>query len=304
VNQSNITVNATAPYNYTLPAWDGNTKSVRVTIDSAFTRYLWYIGNDSALHVADNQNWTWAVRSPQSEKIWPKSDEPNAEIAVAHEFTTSMVRIYYFVQGKLTEVRYEDGEWHLASAVGTPTAAVTTEPTDSSPEPTASAEEEETGLSTGAKVGIGVGASLGAIAIGVIIAILVLIRRRKKKETLLNEHSQHLSPGYSDQYAVDGSTTLGPDTPYQTYGSPAWGVDHKGNPIPMGPSQLDSEPAAHQLDSVMRSELDYTPRQVYELPGNYHSHELDGATTRGRRPDGAGEGSGAGAREVMNCAIY
>ncbi|KAL2269057.1 hypothetical protein VTJ83DRAFT_3903 [Remersonia thermophila] len=275
VDRQNITVNSTAPYNFTLPAWDGMARSLGASINADYTRHIWYIGHDSNLHLVTNMNWTWGIRENQTEEFWPKADKPNADLAVTHLIDSSVVRIYYFVKGKLAEVRYQDDEWKPYSVVEAPDPIATTAPTPDG-------AGEDSGLSTGAKVGIGIGVSLGAISIGAIIAVLVLLHRKKKEKALAEQ--EHQPP--SDPYPADGSTTLEAGTPYQAYGASAqgWTPDDK-------PSQLPTEPLSHQLDSNPRSELDCTPKPIYELPGNERLHELvaDGPKQQGQ-PQQPGHG--------------
>jgi len=204
--RADIALNETVETNFTLPAWDGKTKNIGVSIDNAYTRSLWYIGNDRNLYTVANQNYTWNTRANQSNAYWPQADEPNAELAVAYNFASSMVRIYYTVNERITEIKYEDKTWKAWSALEAPPPQATQSTT---PSATNSAVASDTGLSIGAKAGIGVGVSLGAIALGAIIAVVVLARKRKQ-QALLN-------PPDVDE----GSTTIGGDTPAPSYGSPA-----------------------------------------------------------------------------------
>ncbi|EAQ89649.1 hypothetical protein CHGG_06268 [Chaetomium globosum CBS 148.51] len=206
--RADIALNETAETNFTLQAWDGKTKNIGVSIDNAYTRSLWYIGNDRNLYTVANQNYTWNKRASQSNAYWPQADEPNAELAVAYEFKSSMVRLYYTVNGQISEITYEDKTWKAWSALEAPPPPQATQST--TPSATNTAVASDTGLSTGAKAGIGVGVSLGVIALGAIIAVVVLARKRKQQALL-----QH------PEDADEGSTTIGGDTPAPSYGSPA-----------------------------------------------------------------------------------
>jgi len=281
--RSDIAVNETTPANFSLSAWDGKIKSIGITIDSAFTRSLWYIGNDSSLYQVANQNYTWSKRANQSNAFWPQADEPNADLAVAYDQKTSKVWLYYMVKGKLSEIKFVDNTWQAWSALGTPPPPQTTSSTQ--PLPTSSDVASDTGLSTGAKAGIGVGVSLGAIAAGAIIAIVVLARRKK-------QHAFEHPPD-----ADEGSTTLGPDTPAPSYGSPApahvsgvqydgWDqkdIPTQGYPSPPGQQvqQLDGTTRVEmdtsvraEIDSTTRTEMYAPPQPIYELPQHSYSHEL------------------------------
>lgn len=238
-----------------------------------------------------NQNYTWNTRANQSNAYWPQADEPNAELAVAYNFASSMVRIYYTVNERITEIKYEDKTWKAWSALEAPPPQATQSTT---PSATNSAVASDTGLSTGAKAGIGVGVSLGAIALGAIIAVVVLARKRKQ-QALLN-------PPDVDE----GSTTIGGDTPAPSYGSPAlarasaaqyeqYGWDQKEEPTHPYPSpdvqqvpQLGGTARAEmdnttrvEMDNTMTAEMEaanraemYAPHPIYELPQQSYSHEL------------------------------
>ncbi|KAL2147081.1 hypothetical protein VTI28DRAFT_963 [Corynascus sepedonium] len=264
--RGDFVVDEATPANFSLTAWDGTTKSIGVSIDNAYTRFLWYIGNDRNLHLVANQNYTWGQRNNQSSTFWPLADEPNANLAVAYDMKTSRVWLYYTVQGQLSEIKF-DNTWHTWSALQPPPPSTQSTSTNSN-------DTSDTGLSTGAKAGIGVGVSLGVIALAIIIAIVVLARR--KKNALENP---------SDP---EGSTTLGPDTPAPSYGSPALGYDAKE--VPIQAYQLPSEQQAQQLDATTKAEMDNTarveldntaraelyapPQTLYELPQHSYSHEL------------------------------
>ncbi|KAK3363357.1 hypothetical protein B0T25DRAFT_627541 [Lasiosphaeria hispida] len=282
-NATSIALNETAATNFTLNAYAGTPKSLAVTIDSAYTRSVWYIGNDSTLYSAANKNWVWGKQANQSNAFWPQADTPNAEFGVASEFKSSMVRIYYFVKGSLAEIKYENGAWKAWAAVSTPEAAVTNEP-PSSPIPTSTATSSTsataaaaaagtTGLSSGAKAGVGVGVTLGVLALGAIGAAFFVIRRKRN----------NMEPA---------AATLDPDTPVPPYGelaNPQPGAAEYDNymwdkkdspPVP----QYAPNYAAHQLDAPVRPMEMEAPRPMYELPGQTYSHELVGDGHRHQAP--------------------
>ncbi|AEO65695.1 uncharacterized protein THITE_2112937 [Thermothielavioides terrestris NRRL 8126] len=273
-NRSDIAINETASANFSLPAWDGTTKGIGISIDKAFTRFVWYIGNDGNLYSVANQNYIWALRANQSSAFWPKADDPNAELAVAYDQKSSTVRIYYMVKDRLSEVLYQDGVWKAWSTVAAPPPQATVSSTTNSTS-SADASTDGSGLSTGAKAGIGVGVSLGAISLGAIIAVIVLVRRKKNQ-------------GF--EQADEGSTTLGPGTPAPSYGSPAAArasaVPHDQYAWEKSRAAITPQPEQqhiHQLDSVTApTELDAV-QPIYELPDQSYSHELVAEPPRPRQ---------------------
>ncbi len=265
-------MNKTAPANFALPAWDGRTHSMGVTIDANYTRFLWYIGNDSSLHQVGNTNFTWTERANQSETFWPKADTPNADIAAAYVFSSSVVRLYYMVNGQLADVTFQNNSWKPWTTVAE-APAVQTQGNATSSTVTDVPSADSGGLSTGAKAGIGVGVSLGAIALSAVIAIVILAKKRKQ---------QGFEAPPSNSVGEEGSTTLSPDTPAPSYGSPAFAPvsaipfeadDHKSTASPAHAYYADEPKPVHQLDSTPRSEM-YVPQPLYELPSQTYSHEL------------------------------
>ncbi|KAL2169714.1 hypothetical protein VTG60DRAFT_5767 [Thermothelomyces hinnuleus] len=276
--RDDISLDEGTPANFTLPAWDGKTKSIGVTIDKVYTRFIWYIGNDRNLYLVANQNYTWGRRASQPNTVWPQADDPNGHLGVAYDMFTSRVWLYYFVQDQLGEVKYADNTWQSWSALQEPPPLPT--PSASPDDPTGS----DAGLSTGAKAGIGVGVSLGAIAFATIIAIVILARRKKQA-------SEHLAETEA------GSTTLGPGTPATPDGSPALahalgvqkdGYDQKVTPVRAQelPSEqqlqqldgatrveMDSNTACAELDPTTRGEMYAQSQPIYELPSHSSFHE-------------------------------
>ncbi|KAK0737531.1 hypothetical protein B0T21DRAFT_166997 [Apiosordaria backusii] len=303
-NKTDIAINATAPVNFTLPAYDAATKGMGISIDSNYTRFIWYIGTDKKIHQIGNTNYFWSIRDNQTEAIWPEADEPNASLGVASDFGSSLVHLYYMAKGKLVQVKYEHDSWKAASNVPEPPAEQTT--TSSTPAPTTidspvsdEPDVPNEGLSPGAKAGIGVGVSLGVTALGVLLAVLILMKR-KKHEGFERPPQQNTSD--------DGGSTLAPTTPAPSYGVPHPqnpGMVHYNNIAPQyhnnqmahydgyawdqkqyAPIPPSSPPASqpysspqstyapvHQLDSTTRpTELYAQP--LYELPNQTNSHEL------------------------------
>ncbi|KAL2262939.1 hypothetical protein VTK26DRAFT_8865 [Humicola hyalothermophila] len=110
-NLSPIALNETARPNFILPAWDGTPSGLGISLDKNSARTLWYIGNDTRLYsvVGHEKNDTWELAANQSSAFWPLADEPNGPLAVAYESSSSKVRVYYMVNGQLSEIKYEGG---------------------------------------------------------------------------------------------------------------------------------------------------------------------------------------------------
>ncbi|KXX74529.1 Protein crumbs 3 [Madurella mycetomatis] len=244
--RNDIAINETVPANFSLPAWDGETSSLGISINSQNTRFLWYIGNDNRLYSVADQNGFWSLRANQSDAFWPLADRPNADLAVAYRMRSNNVRIYYMVDERLSEIKYEDNLWKAWSTVAPKPSTDATQPS----RPAGSASD--TGLSTGAKVGIGVGVSLGAIALGAIVAILVLMRRRK--QTL--QQLPH----------AEAESAVGFGTSPPSYGSPTDTWDKNVSPAP--------DYQVHQLDGATAPAELGIAQPMYELPSQTYAHEL------------------------------
>ncbi|KAK0655789.1 hypothetical protein B0T16DRAFT_302194, partial [Cercophora newfieldiana] len=220
-NATSFAYNETIPVNFTMPAWDGKAKSLGVTIDSEYTRAVWYIGDDRSLHSIGNKNYTWGIQTNQSTAFWPLADSPNAEFAIASEFKSSAIRIYYFVAGQLAEIKYDKGAWKAWSKVGTPPKVAATQPT-SPIEPGTSATttplpaEANPGLSAGAKAGVAVGVILGVIAICTLAAAFYLLRKRRLPSS--EDSPSDIDPAHAHAH---GHPYTDLKTPVPSYGSPA-----------------------------------------------------------------------------------
>lgn len=244
--RNDIAINETVPANFSLPAWDGETSSLDISIDSRNTRFLWYIGDDNRLYSIADQNGSWNPQANESDAFWPLADRPNADLAVAYRMRSNNVRIYYMVDGRLSEIKYEDNLWKAWSAVAPKPSTDATQP--STPVDSAS----DTGLSTGARVGIGVGVSLGAVALGAIIAVIVLMRRRKQRLQQLPH--------------TEAESAVGSGTSPPSYGSPTDTWDKNVSPAPgYQVHQLDGATAPAELGIV---------QPMYELPSQTYAHEL------------------------------
>ena len=210
----------------------------------------------------------WSLEDTQSTAFWPMADSPNAEFALASQSVPTIVRLYYFVKGQLTEVKYEDGAWSQWAALGPPKAAVSQSPTSPiSPTGTATSTaipaSADTGLSPGAKAGVAVGVVLAVIALAALGAAFYLMRRRRGAIPIEPE-----SPGFEKQEEVSPYGTPGPQPDSAGYDQYMW--EKNG----MSPQQPPAYPAQLHADTTP-TEL-AVPRPMYELPEETYRHELVG----------------------------
>ncbi|KAK3954850.1 hypothetical protein QBC32DRAFT_335219 [Pseudoneurospora amorphoporcata] len=301
-SESSFEIDYSAPFNYTLPFWTGQPKSIGISLDTDWSRYVYYIGSDKSLYRLTSQNYVWRLWENQSTTYWPQADEASAELAIVSaiikDTDTAKVRIYYVVGGKLAEVALDgnDNDWKQWRAVpewdpnsakqpstGSTTTTSPSNPsatsgsgsgsTTTSPDPGIATEPASSGgLSSGAKIGVGVGVGLGVVALGAIIAAIFLFRRNKHKDSALAKED--------GQTTVVGSeaptATTSPLPSYGTLatgygaGAGAGGWDQKMVPGGQGGGYTNVQ----QLDTTERPmELD-APRVVYELSDQSYSHEL------------------------------
>ncbi|KAK3365268.1 hypothetical protein B0T24DRAFT_724142 [Lasiosphaeria ovina] len=283
-----IAINQTVPANFSLSAYYGKPRGIGISIDHVYSRFVYYIGNDTNLYQLSSKNWVWSPQTNQSNAFWPKADSPNAELAVASDFDTDMVRIYYMVKNQLTEVKYDNGAWKAWSPVAGPRVAVTTtstpeppanttaaEPATDTPEPTA--PPSEAGLSKGAQAGIGVGVSLGVIALIAFGAACILLRRKRDPETPVGA-------------LVDPDAPVPPYNPHPQYNPPFGSpISQSVSPVydnsfmweknlPPTPQPIPIDRPVYQLDPANHPTEMYAPqRPLYELPEHSYSHELMGS---------------------------
>lgn len=298
-NSTSITLDTDANVNFTLPAWDGTAGSLGVAIDHAFTRSVYYIGTDRALYQASNVNFVWRLMANQSRAQWPLADVPNADFALASDYASSEVRVYYYVSDRITEVNFDgDGSWKTAAAlaVKNTTAKPTTSPT-ASPSSSAGASS---GLSTGAKAGIGVGVSLGVIAIAGLLGVWLCLRRRMRHahpQATMSPHAPGAlaaagAGGAGGQYQDYASTPYG--SPPQQSVSPSQYTDYTNSAY--GQPQMQQQwtgdnkqgyPAGYQYPYAVQTpppqELE-GPRPMYEMADQHYSHELVGDSQRTEMP--------------------
>lgn len=212
----------------------------------------------------------WELKSNQSTTVWPLADEANADFAIASDYATSVIRLYYFVNGTLTEISNGlDATWIDAVALPSFNASSPTSSTD--PSSTASGTSTSTatggstsGLASGAKAGIGVGVSLGAIALlGIAGMSMFVVRRRRKDSAEASKAEQRDASvplnDYASSSGYGNSPGTNPATPYGTY------------PQEMDPSQKPVEVANSQAPLELGA-----PSGISEMEQQNYSHELMG----------------------------
>ncbi|KAK3693600.1 hypothetical protein B0T22DRAFT_44599 [Podospora appendiculata] len=268
---TNITINQTAPANFSLTSWTGSPGGLGISIDQHYTRSIWYIGNDSSLYSVANKNYVWSPQANQSNAYWPIADSPNAELSVTSDFKSSTVRIYYLVNKQVAEIKYEDDVWKGWATLQLP-KLVTTSPIPSTPSslPAETSAASNAGLSAGAKAGLGVGITLGVLALLGIGAAIFLVRRRKAALAA----GERVPIGISDSNTA--ATSYGSPDPRPAsaaYDNYMW---EKKN---LATNQFPTvNPEIYQLDASQRPTELAAPRPMYELPDQSFSHELSADT--------------------------
>jgi len=111
-NPSSVQLNTTFVPSYTLPAWNGKPKSLGMAEDSSWTRSVFYVGTDKQLYQAGNVDYKWIAFPSQSSSSWPKSDD--GYLAVANDFNSDSLRVYYMSNGSLIEANGDQGNWRDA----------------------------------------------------------------------------------------------------------------------------------------------------------------------------------------------
>ncbi|KAL7784315.1 hypothetical protein V8C37DRAFT_406365 [Trichoderma ceciliae] len=248
---SKISINPNVAAKFTLPAWDGKPGAMGVAIDSAYTRTVFYIGNDKRLYEAANINYQWSLLPNQSTSSWPEADDANAELAVTYNFDSNEAWVYYVSNSSLVQAyRGTDGNWNRHTIL--PTSASTPGGDDvgggsgnNNNDGSGSGDDNETqtpsaGLSTGAKAGIGIGVSVGAIGVG-LLGLLFFLRRRRQRAAAMVDRT--LVPEYT------------PQSPYDAH-----------DPVKTG-TLVDMNMASPLVEMEQ-------PPMIYELPPTDYSYEL------------------------------
>jgi len=263
-NLTSYSLDTTSNINFTLPAWTGKPKSLGFTIDAQYTRSVFYIGSDRKLYQVSSIHYVWQMRSNQTDAQWPLADDAEADMAVASDFSSSAVRVYYVVKGVLTEAKFEaqgsSGVWRSAAALPTAATAATanTPPSTSAAEPAPAGS----GLSDGAKAGVGVGVTLGVLALaGIGVVVFVVRRGRARRDAEAHAAAEEARALDTQQYQPSHY-----DYTHTPYGSPP--------PTSVSPFSAPGWPA-DKKDGYAPQELG-APRQVFEMPEQQYSHELLG----------------------------
>lgn len=100
-----------------------------MAIDQDENKYVYYIGNDKALHYVTSQDGlklgSWSVENSLDTKYWPLADDADGEVAVASDPSSYDIRIYYMSGGAMIEVS-RTGKDTWAEAQALPTKATAT----------------------------------------------------------------------------------------------------------------------------------------------------------------------------------
>ncbi|KAK8000089.1 hypothetical protein PG990_012689 [Apiospora arundinis] len=295
-NATDFQLNTKTTPNYTLPAWDGQPSTLGVHIDSKFMRSVFYIGTDNELYQVSDAKDNWALLARQDAKAWPKADNPKAQLAVASNFGSNELRLYYVSGGQVVEVNGDGRKWQAAKVlpnynkslqVGSPAGN-----SSSSSSSDSAANGGNSGLSTGAKVGVGIGVALGALAVGGAFTALWCMRKRQKRAdgaesaALANNQQNPGSPttgysqsgyGYPQQQQPGGGAWPGQDYGAQQHQQQqnwgAAGVHNKPHEKVQAPGELDSPPIYEMNNQQQYFEMaDSRPR--HEMMGEGHYQEM------------------------------
>ncbi|KAL7948164.1 hypothetical protein V8C42DRAFT_316851 [Trichoderma barbatum] len=277
---SKIGINPNIPPKFTLPAWNGKPGAMGVAIDSAYTRTIFYIGDDKKLYEAANINFQWTMMPNQSTQSWPLADEANAELAVTYSFDSNEAWVYYVSNSSLIQA-YRDttGKWKNYTVL--PASSGVSGGDDGggsgSGDDDADTKKPSTGLSGGAKAGIGIGVSAGAIGVGLLGLLFFLRRRRQRLAASAAEADkeqpsnlgQYQFPSEQAMYMADGTLAPAytPQTPYDTHEA-----------LKKSTPDMNMHPA-NVVSPLVEMEQ---PPMVYELPPTNFSYELPAETVERR----------------------
>ncbi|KAK0726932.1 hypothetical protein B0T26DRAFT_747320 [Lasiosphaeria miniovina] len=263
-NATSFPYDTSAKPSMTLEAWSGNPKALGLAVDAALTRYIFYVGTDSMVHsvaafVTGSTESGWRPQPDQTADIWPKADEANGDFAIASDFGTSSIRLYYASGGVIHEANYLAGNWGSASKLNAFNTSAAQGGSGGS----------GSGLSTGAKAGVGVGVSLGVILLAGAAAGIWMLRKKRAADEekalaaaapVVEVASTHGDGTASHHGSLAGVARTG------SGGSRPWDTDVKDKPATPTPRELESPNLASELpEHIDRTELP-SDRNVTELP--------------------------------------
>lgn len=272
-NPSSVQLNTTFVPSYTLPAWDGKPKSLGMAEDSSWTRSVFYVGTDNQLYQAGNVDYKWIVFSRPSSSSWPKSD--NGYLAVANDFSSDSLRVYYMSNGSLIEANGDKGNWRDALVL--PSYNATASANNATNNPGASGDGASSELSSGAKAGIGVGVALAVLAIiGIIVAVILLKKRQKRKQDA--DAAAAAAAAASGGHGTPYGTELGTESKYQTspattYTATTPGELHTNH---TGTTTGGNNNYYQNQQYQQYHQQQQQPTQIYELPEQHNRAEMVG----------------------------
>ncbi|KAI1379975.1 hypothetical protein F4677DRAFT_408150 [Hypoxylon crocopeplum] len=206
-------LNTTETPAFDLPSWAGNTTSLAVGVDKAYTRSVFYIGTDRQLYQIGNKNYRWSVfNRPSDANAWPAADVAGGPVGIASDFASSVTRLYYMSNGRMVEVNGDGGNWQTATVLATVNATQVTETPSANPSATDAPAPVNAGLSDGAKAGISVGVTLGVIAVGGMAFAFWFLRRRQQKLDADAAAAAAAGSTGSEKYMSPGSGFAAPAT--------------------------------------------------------------------------------------------
>jgi len=234
-----FTLNTTSAAVWVLEAWDADTTSISLTIDSQNKSSVFYIGLDSRVHQAEEIKGNWRMAPTQNSSVWPPADSPNSEFGATYSIITGEVWLFYISNRTMVSAyRSSDSEWQDAQLVDNLNT------TSSDP------GIEDSALTTQAKIGVGVGVGLGASAIAGFAVLAVMLKRRRAKEedkkwqeTFRSSTSAHGNGRSTSLPTYDGTT--------ESSNGMYWTPEAHSQPI----HELENQIWSHELANTQRHEL-------------------------------------------------
>ncbi|PSR82932.1 hypothetical protein BD289DRAFT_483567 [Coniella lustricola] len=243
----NFTVNETEFVLATLESWPTKVTNLAYAIDQDSSKYIYYIGTDSALYnvslVADVNFGAWSINpTVEDESYWPLADAADADFAVASDPGSYETRIYYVSGGSIQELRRTGKNTWAEEAVlpekssqnatlpsssssssSTSSPSTSAPPSSASPGVSSSGSESDsssssgnksssststTSLTTIAKIGIGIGCSIAGLL--VLCGLLALFIRRKAAARSRQQQKQQQAQQDGNYSSNDDEAALAP----------------------------------------------------------------------------------------------